>query len=84
MLSIRDALQLAGQFGGMGFLVAYIIWSEQRRDKQRAEARAAELAERKAEREERAQIEKDDIESREKLTISLTALSMVIQGRPHV
>ena len=68
-----DVLQIAGQFGPMGLLVAYLIWSEMRRDKQRA----AELAE-------QAQIDRDDISSREKLASSLTALSMVIQGRDGV
>jgi hypothetical protein len=83
-MGVSDVLQMAGQYGSTGLLVAYLIWSEQRRDKQRASARAAELAERAAERAERVEIEKADIASREKLAISLTALSMVIQGRPHV
>lgn len=68
-MGLADVLQLAGQFGAMGLLVAYLIWSETRRDKQRA-----------AERERQAQIDRDDIASREKLASSLTALSMVIQG----
>lgn len=69
-MGLADVLQLAGQFGAMGLLVAYLIWSETRRDKQRA-----------AERAEQAQIDRDDIASRVALASSLTQLSMVIQGQ---
>lgn len=72
-MDISAVLQLAGQFGGMGLLVAYLIWDKQRSDKLRAIERA-----------EQAQITRDDISSREKLSSALTALSMVIQGRPNV
>lgn len=62
-----------GNFGALGILVAYLIWRESCDRRERKEQAAA-----RAERDER------DIASREKLASSLTALSMVIQGRPHV
>lgn len=72
-MSIDQLLALAAQFGPMGLLVAYLIWRESCDRKERKEQGGA-----RAERDER------DIASREKLASSLTALSMVIQGRPHV
>jgi hypothetical protein len=72
-MGVADVAQLATQLGGMGGLVVYLIWSEQRRDKQRASERAREQ-----------DLEEKDIASREKLASSLTALSMVIQGRADV
>jgi hypothetical protein len=57
----------------MGVLVGYLIWRESCDRKERKEQTDA-----RADRDER------DISSREKLASSLTALSMVIQGRPHV
>jgi hypothetical protein len=62
-----------GNFGAMGILVAYLIWRE-----------GCERKERREQALERQKIEEADIASREKLASSLTALSMVIQGRPHV
>lgn len=72
-MGIEQVLQIAGQFGPMGLLVAYLIWSEQRRDRHRREQSDI-----------RADIDRADIASREKLASSLTALSMVIQGRSSV
>lgn len=66
-------LQLAGQFGPMGLLVAYLIWREMRDDRRRRELAS-----------ERCEIDKADIAAREKLAASLSALSTIIQGRPHV
>lgn len=57
----------------MGLLVAYLIWRESCDRKERREQAV-----------ERARIDEADIAAREKLASSLTALSMVIQGRPHV
>lgn len=31
-MGFADVLQLAGQFGSMGLLVAYVIWDKQRTD----------------------------------------------------
>lgn len=72
-MGAADAIALVGQFGAMGLLVAYLIWKAERDDRRRREQAA-----------ERAEIDKADIAAREKLASSLTALSMVIQGRPHV
>lgn len=72
-MSIDQLLALAAQFGPMGLLVAYLIWREN-----------CDRKERSKQADDRAEIEKADIASREKLASSLTALSMVIQGRPHV
>jgi hypothetical protein len=65
-VGIDQVVVLAGQFGPMGLLVAYLIWREN------------------GERKDRRELKQADIEAREKLASSLTALSMVIQGRPHV
>jgi hypothetical protein len=72
-VGIDQVLALAAQFGPMGLLVAYLIWREGCERKERREMADA-----------RAKIEEADIASREKLASSLTALSMVIQGRPNV
>lgn len=68
-MGAADALQLAGQFGLAGVLMAYLFWRERndREDRKRREDRQAE-------------IDKADIESREKLASSLTALSTIVQG----
>lgn len=72
-MGIGEVLQLAGQFGAMGLLVAYLIWREN-----------ADRRERREQSDRRATIDQADIASREKLASSLTALSMVIQGRASV
>lgn len=72
-MSIDQLLALAAQFGPMGLLVAYLIWRE-----------GCDRKERREQAVERARIDEADISAREKLASSLTALSMVIQGRPHV
>ncbi len=59
--------------GPMAVLVAYIVWRDGCDRKERKDHAAA-----------RAEIKERDIASREKLASSLTALSMVIQGRPNV
>lgn len=72
-MDIAGALQLAGQFGPMGLLVAYLIWREVRDDRWRKEQHA-----------ERVRLYQADIEAREKLAVSLSTLSTIIQGRGHV
>jgi hypothetical protein len=67
------ALSIIAQGGPLGVLVVYLIWRE-----------SCDRKERKEQAEARAKVEEADIASREKLASSLTALSMVIQGRPHV
>lgn len=66
-------LSAFSQFGVWGILVAYLIWDRQCERKERKEQAAIQ------------QVANDkDIASREKLATSLTALCMVIQGRPGV
>ena len=57
----------------MAFLVGYLIWREK-----------CEREERRAHAAERSKVEDRDIDSRKELASALTALCMVIQGRPHV
>jgi succinate dehydrogenase/fumarate reductase flavoprotein subunit len=68
-----DVLQIAGQYGANGLFVAYLILRDAAERKERREAAVR-----------RETIEKDDIAARKELAVSMTALSMVIQGRPHV
>ncbi len=72
-MDVSGILGLAGQFGPMGLLVAYLVWREMRDEKRRIE-----------EADRRAAIDEKDILSREKLAVALTSLAMVIQGRPSV
>jgi hypothetical protein len=68
--SLLNALLQSGPFG---FAIAYVIYRDN-----------CDRKERKEQADTRNKIEEADIASREKLASSLTALSMVIQGRPHV
>ena len=70
---LGDALSLAGQFGPMGLLVAYIIWDKQRTDTKWRDHEAARL------KQDAARVEADKA-----MAQAMTALSIVIQGRPHV
>lgn len=71
-MGVAEVLQLAGQFGSTGLIVAYLIWRE-----------TAERRERRELAEARAEIDRADIAAREKQAAAFTALAMVIQGRPH-
>jgi hypothetical protein len=72
-MGASDVLQLAGQWGPMGLLVAYLVWDKQQQHRQRHEEMQAKMA-----------LEEKEIASRERLASSLTALSMVIQGRANI
>lgn len=65
-----EILQIAGQYGANGLFVAYLMWRETQERRERREVAAA-----------RCELDKAEISSRERLASSLTALSMVIQGR---
>jgi hypothetical protein len=66
----QDLVQLIGQFGVSGCLVAYLVWDGQRKDKAL-----------QRHREERLQADREETASREKLASVMTALTMVIEGR---
>lgn len=68
-MGVADVVQLAGQFGLAGVLMGYVFWKERcdREDRKRREER-------------QATIDEKDIDSREKLASSLSALSTIIQG----
>lgn len=70
---VVSLLAQLGQFGGTGIIVAYLIWDK-----------SAERKDRREQAERRAVIDERDIAAREKLATSLTALAMIIQGRPNV
>lgn len=72
-MGLNEILSLAGQYGANGLFVAYLIWRE-----------SAERRERRDQATARIELEKAEIASRERLASSLTALSMVIQGRANV
>jgi succinate dehydrogenase/fumarate reductase flavoprotein subunit len=72
-MGASDVLQIAGQYGANGLFIAYLILRDAAERKERREAAVR-----------RETIEKDDIAARKELAVSMTALSMVIQGRPHV
>jgi hypothetical protein len=72
-VSIDQVLLQAVQYWPWGPLILYLLWRE-----------SCDRKERKEQAEARAKVEEADIAAREKLASSLTALSMVIQGRPHV
>lgn len=68
-----DVLQIAGQYGANGLFIAYLILRDAADRKERREAAARWET-----------IQKDDTAARRELAVSMTALSMVVQGRPHV
>lgn len=68
-----DAIQLASQWGPMGLLVAYLIYHDQARARQRT-----------ADKRERIAVDKETNMERAALTTALTMLTAVIQaGRNH-
>ncbi len=72
-MGAADVLQLASQFGLSGVLMAFLFWD-----------RKCERDDRKRREERQAAIDEKDIESREKLATAMSALSTIIQARPHV
>lgn len=70
---ISEALSLAGQFGPMGLLVGYLIWDKQRTDAKWREHEG-----------ERLKQDKARVDADKAMAQAMTALSIVIQGRPHV
>lgn len=72
-IELGHLLAELSNFGAWGILIGYIIYRDQCDRRERAEQAkvAREIAEK-------------DILSREKLATSLTALSVVISGRPSV
>jgi len=72
-MGTADLLQLAQAFGPAGVFVFYLIWREGSERKERIAREAA-----------RIELDKAEVASRERLASSLTALSMVIQGRANV
>lgn len=72
-IDLAHLFSVLSSFGAWGVLVGYLIWREQCDRKERKERFDIEQA-----------ANDKDIASREKLATSLTALCMVIQGRPGV
>lgn len=73
-------VELAKLFGLPGLLVGVIFWleSNNRKDRLRREDALA------AERKERLEADKEETESRNKLTGALEALKVVVMGRSNV
>lgn len=72
-MDVSGVMALAGQFGPMGLLVAYLVWREGRDEKRR-----------QLEVDARLDVDRETNEERAKLTSALMSLCMAVGGRPNV
>lgn len=83
MSDVASLISSLSNFGGLGIVVAFLIWWNVRCDKQREKASEQETAAKRLEDERRLSYDKERLATDKDLAANLAALTSVIQGLPR-
>ena len=81
MSDVASLIQSLSNFGGLGIVVAFLIWWNFRADRQRQQIYDQQLAKSEIENERRFAYEKERLSCDKELAASLAALTAAIQTR---
>jgi hypothetical protein len=80
-VDIASLIKSLSDFGGLGIVIAFLIWWNVRCDRQREKSYEAHLAEKRLEDERRLAYDKERLAMDRELSASLQALTSAIQAR---